>query len=148
VNQPKRERDMKGYRKILIAMNGSREVLREGLKLAGDERCWVTVVKVIPPYDGDLDLTSIKNIGDVLNSNMRRDAAVIKEIAVAERALVKARIEQGEVHEKIVEVAEDENCDLIIMGRNTTNWFRKLFGKNVIEKVISTAPCPVLVVGT
>jgi nucleotide-binding universal stress UspA family protein len=139
---------MKGYRKILIAMNGSREVLREGLKLAGDERCWVTVVKVIPPYDGDLDLTSIKNIGDVLESNARKDAAVIKEIAVTERALVKARIEQGKVHEKIVEVAEDENCDLIIMGRNTTNWFRKLFRKNVIEKVISTAPCPVLVVGT
>jgi nucleotide-binding universal stress UspA family protein len=139
---------MKGYRKILIAMDGSREVLRQGLRLAGDERCWVTVVKVIPPYDGDLDLTSIKNLEDVLDSNARNDAAVIKETAAEERALVKTRIEQGEVHEKIVEVAEDEDCDLIIMGRNATSWFRKLLGKNVIEKVISTAPCPVLVVGT
>jgi nucleotide-binding universal stress UspA family protein len=139
---------MKGYRKILIAMNSSKEVLKQGLRLAGDERCWVTVVKVIPPYDGDLDLTSVKNLGDVLESGAGKDAATIKEVAMAERALVKTRIEQGEVYEKIVEVAEDENCDLIIMGRSGSNWIRKLFEKNVIEKVISTAPCPVLVVGT
>ncbi|MBI4690885.1 MAG: hypothetical protein HY754_11580, partial [Nitrospirae bacterium] len=59
---------MKGYRKILIAVNGSKEVLRQGLKLAYDEECWVTVIKVIPPYEGDLNLTGIKNIGDVLTS--------------------------------------------------------------------------------
>ncbi len=139
---------MKGYRKILIAINGSREVLRKGLQLAGDERCWVTVVKVIPPYEGDLDLTAIKNIADVLDSGADREIAEIREVAASERALIKTRLEEGEVHEKIVEVAEDEDCDLIIMGRNRTNWLKKFFGKNVIEKVISTAPCPVLVVGT
>jgi nucleotide-binding universal stress UspA family protein len=32
------------------------------------------------------------------------------------------------------------------MGGNKTNWFKRLFGKNVIEKVINHAPCPVLVV--
>jgi nucleotide-binding universal stress UspA family protein len=139
---------MKGYRKILIAMSSSKEVLKQGLNLAADEKCWVTVVKVVPPYDGDIDLTSIKNLGDVLDSRARKDAAGIGEAAAAEKALVKTRIERGEIHEKIVEVAEDENCDLIIMGRNRTNWVRKLFGKNVIEKVIHSAPCPVLVVGT
>ncbi len=139
---------MKGYRKILIAMNSSKKVLMQGLRLAQDERCWVTVVKVIPPYDGDLHLTSIRNIGDVLDSGAKTEVASINETAVAERALIKTRIEEGEIHEKILEVAEDENCDLIIMGRNRTNWFRKLFGKNVIEKVIRTAPCPVLVVET
>jgi nucleotide-binding universal stress UspA family protein len=138
---------MKGYRKILIAVNSPGEVLRQGFKLAGDEKCWVTVVKVIPSYNGDLDLTSIKNIGDVLDSSARKDVAEIRETAAAERTLIKTRIEEGEVHEKIVEVAEDENCDLIVMGRDRTNWFGKLFGKNVVDKVITTAPCPVLVVG-
>jgi nucleotide-binding universal stress UspA family protein len=138
---------MKGYRKILIAINGSREVLRKGLQLAGDERCWVTVVKVIPPYEGDLDLTAVKNIEDVLNSCAEEEIAAIREVASSERALIKTRIEEGEVHEKIVEVAQDERCDLIIMGRNRTNWLKKFFGNNIIEKVISAAPCPVLVVG-
>jgi len=138
---------MKGYRKVLIAVNGTKEVLAEGLKLARDEKCWVTVVKVLPAYEGDLDLTGIKNVQDVLSSGASREIREIREIAEAEKALIKTRLETGNVPEKIVEVAEDERCDLIIMGGNKTNWFRKLFGKNVIEKVIRQAPCPVLVVG-
>jgi nucleotide-binding universal stress UspA family protein len=137
---------MKGYRKILIAVNGSREVLAEGLKLASDEKCWVTVVKVLPPHDGELNLTGIKNIGDLLENGAGKDAAGIREIADAERALIKTRLEEGEIHEKIVEVAEDEKCDLIIMGARKTNWLKKLFGLNIVEKVIRQAPCPVLVV--
>jgi nucleotide-binding universal stress UspA family protein len=138
---------MKGYRKILIAVDGSKRVLTQGLRLAQDEKCWVTVVKVIPPYDGDLNLTGIKNIEDVLDNGARKDIAEIEDIAKAESALVKTRLEEGEIPEKIVEVAEDEKCDLIIMGTNKTNWFKKIFGKNVVEKVINQAPCPVLVVG-
>ena len=138
---------MKGYRKVLIAVDDSKEVLTKGLKLARDEKCWVTVVKVVPPHEGDLDLIGIRNIGDVLNNGKRRDLAGIGDVAEIEGALVKTRIEDGEISEKIVEVAEEENCDLIIMGAKKTNWFSKFFGKKVVEKVINLAPCPVLVVG-
>jgi nucleotide-binding universal stress UspA family protein len=138
---------MKGYRKILIAVNGSKEVLTQGLKLAQDEKCWVTVVKVLPPNDGDLDLTGIRNIEDVLKSGAGEEIAKIKDVARAESALIKTRLETGDIHEKIVEVAEDERCDLIIMGSHKKNWFQKFLGKNVVEKVISHASCPVLVVG-
>jgi nucleotide-binding universal stress UspA family protein len=139
---------MKGYKKILIAVNGSKDVLRSGLKVAQDESCWVTVVKVIPSYEGDINLTGIKDIGDVLNSGADRDLAEIRKMADSERALIKTRLEEGEVDKKIVEVAEDENCDLIIMGTKNRRrtLLRKLFGKNVLEKVINRAPCPVLVV--
>jgi nucleotide-binding universal stress UspA family protein len=138
---------MKGYKKILIAVNGSKDVLTQGLRLAQDEKCWVTVVKVLPPHEGDLELVGIKNIGDVLDNGSEKHLAGIGDVAKAEGALVKTRIEEGDIPEKIVEVAEEENCDLIIMGTNKTNWFKKLFGKNVVEKVINQAPCPVLVVG-
>ncbi len=80
-------------------------------------------------------------------TGQERRSHVIGDIAKAERALVKTRLEEGEVPEKIVEVAEDEKCDLIVMGTNKTNWFSRLFGKNIVEKVIDLAPCPVLVVG-
>ena len=138
---------MKGYRKILIAVNSSDEVLRQGLKLADDERCWVTVVKVVPPHDGDLDLTCIKNMDDVLNSGGARAVAVIKDMAAREGSLVKTRLERGEAHKKIVEVAEEERCDLIIMGSRRRSRLQRLLSGNVVEKVLSQAPCPVLVVG-
>ncbi|MCL5063453.1 MAG: universal stress protein [Nitrospirae bacterium] len=151
---------MKGYRKILIAVNGSKDVLTEGLQLARDEKCWVTVVKVIPPYEGDLNLVGIKNIEAVLDSEGTKAVSEMKAIARTEGALIKTRLEEGEVDKKIIEVAEDERCDLIIMGAQKTgspksrrlfgvemrNWLRKFFGDNVVEKVINQAPCPVLVV--
>ncbi|MEW6117312.1 MAG: universal stress protein [Nitrospirota bacterium] len=138
---------MKGCRKVLIAVNGSKEVLVEGLKIAQDEKCWVTVVKVVPPHEGDLDLTGVRNIGAVLDSGGSKAVSEIKDMAEAERALIKARLEEGEVHKKILEVAEEERCDLIIMGaRQMKKGLRRLFGDNAVEKVISQAPCPVLVV--
>ena len=138
---------MRGVRKVLIAVNGSKEVLRQGLQLAGDERCWVTVVKVVPDNDGDLDLTGVKDIGDVLANGVSRDLAEIRGIADATGALVKTRVESGAIHERILEVAREERCDVIILGRQKRTWLRKLFGDNVVGRVTRGATCPVLVVG-
>jgi nucleotide-binding universal stress UspA family protein len=137
---------MKGYRKILIAVNGSKEVLVKGLQLASDEKCWVTVMKVIPSFEGDLNLTGIKNIGDILDSGGEKAVSELKDLAESEGALIKTRLEEGDVHKKILEVAEEERCDVIIIGAKKRSWIRKLFGDNVVEKVISQAPCPVFVV--
>ena len=139
---------MRGYRKILIAVNGSKDVLSQGLRLAHDEKCWVTVVKVLPPNEGDLNLVGIKNIEDVLNSGCNKEAAEINSIAETEGALIKTRFEEGDVYKKIIEVAEEERCDVIIMGsRRRRNRISRFFGDNVGEKVINQAPCPVFVIG-
>ena len=137
---------MRGVRKVLVAVNGSKEVLRQGLQLAGDEGCWVTVVKVVPQNEGDLDLTGVKNVEDVLTSGVDREVAAIRAIADERRALVKTRVEAGAVHKRILEVAREERCDVIILGRKRRSWLRKLFGDNVVGKVIRRASCPVLVV--
>lgn len=138
---------MKGYRKILIAVNGSIEVLKEGLKVAQDEGCWVTALKVIPPNEGDLHLTGIKNIEDVLLSGADHAITEIKGIARSEGAIVKTRIEAGDISSKILEVAEEEDCDLIIVGASRKKGIKRLFGDKVIDKLINNSPCPVLVIG-
>ena len=138
---------MKGYRKILIATNGSKEALTQGLKLAQDEKCWVTVVKVIPENEGDLDLTGIRNIDDAINSGAAREINRIKKTADKERVMIKTRLEEGKICQKIIEVSEEENCDHIVMGSERKSWLSRIFGENITEKVIDLAPCPVLVVG-
>lgn len=139
---------MRGFRKVLIAVNGSKEVLKQGITLAKDEKTWITVVKVVQPYDGDLNLTGIKNIEDVLDDGGAKAAAEIAQVAETEGALVKTRLETGDVPQKIVEVAEEEKCDLIIMGsKKKKGLMSRLFGDHVVEKVINSAPCPVYVVG-
>ena len=140
---------MKQVRKILIAVNGKMCVLHDGLKLAEDEQTWVTVVKVLPAYEGDVYLTGIKDIEDVLTSGERSVYKRIDGEARAERSLVKTRIEHGDPYEKILEAASEERCDLIVMGAaEKPSILRKLFGGDrTVEKVIRNAPCPVLVLG-
>lgn len=138
---------MRGYRKVLIAVNGSKEVLKQGIKLAKDEKTWITVVKVVQSYDGELNLTGIKNLNDVLDDGGAQAVSDIANIAETEGAMVKTRLEQGDVPDMIVEVAEEERCDLIIMGsKKKKGIFSRLFGDHIVEKVIDRAPCPVYVV--
>lgn len=140
---------MKGCRKLLVAVNGSLDVLEEGIRLADDEKTWITVLKVIPPFEGDLNLTGVKNIGDVLDGGARLVSAEVRKMAEAERSPIKTRVEAGEVHRKIVEVAREERCDLIVLGarKRKSGILGRLLGDRVIERVIDDAPCPVFVVG-
>src|SRR5450830_110788 len=108
------------YRKILVAVDGSEtstHALKESFNLAVDEKSWITVVAVVPYYQGDLDMTGV---GDLLAA-MRKPAedalTSAKKIAEEERALIKTVLEEGETYERILDVADAENSDLIIMGR-------------------------------
>jgi len=137
---------MKGYRKVLIAVNGSMTVLEEGLKIARDEGCWVTVMKVIPPNEGELHLTGIKDIEDIFMGGAKKSISEIRNIACSNRTLIKIRLEEGDISQKIIEAAKEEQCDLIILGSKKKKGIKRLFGDNILKKVINNSPCPVLVV--
>lgn len=54
----------------------------------------------------------------------------------------------GEAYAKILEVAKDENFELIVMGNRGFSKIKRFFLGSVAQKVISEAPCPVLVIHT
>ena len=137
---------MKEQRKILIAMNGSKDVLIQGLKLTGMEQAQVTVVKVTPLYEGDLSLVGVRDVGKVLDGFSERTVNEIKNIAESVGVEVNVRVEAGEIDKKIVEIAEEEQSDLIIMGAGSQSSVKKFLLGNVLDNVTFQAPCPVLVV--
>lgn len=139
---------MKDYRNVVICVNGAKSVLVEGLKLLHDEKCHVTVVKVIPTYEGDLSMVGVKNIGDLLNCGAERELSEIMEVAKKTGSEVKVRVEEGDLHEKIVETAEEEHADLIIMGARKKNFIEQLLNLETIDKVTNQASCPVLLVNS
>jgi nucleotide-binding universal stress UspA family protein len=140
---------MKGCRKILIAVNGEVKVLDKGLELSDDEKCWITVLKVIPSYEGDLDLTGISNLRDVLTSNEEEKLDSINEALRENGAFAKVRVEEGDITETINRVAAEERCDLVVLGKKKRKGFlSRILGDGVVEKVSGSAPCPVLVVDT
>jgi nucleotide-binding universal stress UspA family protein len=137
---------MSDYRRVLIAVNGSKDVLLQGLKLIDTERSLITVVTVTPPYEGDLNLVGVKNIEHVLDGGSANTISEIKEIAESVGMSVKVRVEEGEIVDTIVQVAEEEKSDLIIMGAGNQNGLEKFFLGNLLDEVTHQAPCPVLIV--
>jgi len=127
------------FNKILVAIDGSeasKNALRQSFKFAFDEKMWITVVAIDPPYEGDLELIGVSNIRDVLKGKGKEILEEAKQIAEQERAAIKTRHEEGLVYEKIIEVANAEKCDLIVLGRRgISNIERSLMG-SVTAKVI------------
>lgn len=137
------------YRKILVAIDGSESsihALKESFKLANNEKSWITVVSVVPPYMGDLDLIAVGNV--LASARKPSEDALLKanKTAEAERAMIKTVCEEGEIHERIVDLADAENCDLIVMGRRGLSRLERTLIGNITARVIGYSHKDVLVV--
>lgn len=137
------------YRKILVAFDGSdssRNALLQGIKFARSEQCWIKVVSVMPSYQGDIELTGVKNIKEALRGPSEKLLGEALQIASSERASILTGLEEGEAHERIVHVAETENCDLIIMGKRGRNRFERSLLGSVTARVIGHSHKDIMVV--
>jgi len=137
------------YRKILVAIDGSKSslhALRESLKLATDEKSWVTVVSVIPRYEGDLGSMWINNVKESMRKPCTLALSEAEKIAKEERFLIKTVCEEGEIYERIVDLAYAENCDLIIMGKKGMSRLERTLVGSVTARVIGHSHKDVLVV--
>ena len=70
--------------------------------------------------------------------------AAIREHGFAARWLLRA----GAAADEIVKAAADEHADLLVMGTHGRNGLERFFLGSVADRVIRTAPCPVLTVRT
>lgn len=137
------------YKKILTAIDGSASsmhALRESFKLAVNEKSWITVVSVAPPYLGDLDLVGVGNILESLKKPCEKALSDAVATAKAEGTLIKTVCEEGEPCERIVDLAEAENCDVIVMGRRGLKHHERAFVGNVAARVIGLSRRDVLIV--
>lgn len=140
---------MAKYRKILVAYDGSSSA-KNALTLAGqlarEDKSWIKVLAVVPSYQGDLDLIGVSNIKEAIAGPGERLLAEARQIADSEDLHILTNLEQGEPYEQIVQVADEENCDLIIMGRRGTNNLEREFMGSVTARVIGHTGKDVLVI--
>jgi nucleotide-binding universal stress UspA family protein len=59
---------------------------------------------------------------------------------------VTTRLSEGHPADKIIELAEAEHCDLIVMGSRGLGGLKEMFLGSVSDKVADHASCPVLIV--
>jgi nucleotide-binding universal stress UspA family protein len=137
------------YKKILVAVDGSESsmnALRESFKLATNEKSWITVLSVAPPYEGDLATTAIGNIQKALKEPCEKALLEAEKIAKKEKVLIKTACEEGKPYERIIDLAEAENCDLIILGRKGMSRIERVLMGSVTVRVIGHSHIDVLVV--
>lgn len=137
------------YRKILVAIDGSessRHALKESFRFAVDEKCWITVVSVVPPYEGELELIGIRSLDAVLRQPCEKALADAAALAKAAGALIKTVCEEGEPYERIVDLADAESCDLVVMGRKGVSRLERPLVGSVTARVIGHSRMDVLVV--
>jgi len=137
------------YRKILVAFDGSASsvnALLQAFTLANDEKSWVTVATIVPSYEGDLDLTGVKDIHKTLLRTGEEILSKAKAIAEKERALIKTVLEEGAPYEKLVDIAESENSGIIVIGRRGMSQIARTFLGSVASRVIGHSTKDVLVV--
>jgi nucleotide-binding universal stress UspA family protein len=140
---------MARYRKILSAVDGSissMHALRESFKFASKEKCWITVTSVVPSYVGDLDMVGV---GNVIGAMRKPCEAALKEaekFAMEEGVLIRTVCEEGEIFERISDLASAENCDLIVIGRKGLHRLERTLVGSVTARVIGYGQRDVLVV--
>jgi nucleotide-binding universal stress UspA family protein len=135
------------FGKVLVAVDGSRQSSKTAavaIDLAKRYGASVTVVHVREHgrYEGDdVDLGPAMPAQQLIDEVVERFRA---QGIPAEGVL--RRVSPGGTPEQIVLVAEESQAQLIIMGtRGMTEWKSLLLG-GVANKVVTHAPCPVLLV--
>ena len=140
---------MDKYRKILVAFDGSESgmnALRESLKFAADVNCRVTVISVIPRYEGDLSALWTNNIRSSMEKQCSSSLSEALKAAQKEGVTIETICEEGEIYERIVDFAGTENYDLIVMGKKGLSLVERALVGSVTARVIGYSRQDVLVI--
>ena len=140
---------MAKYRKILVAYDGSasaQNALSLASQLAREDKSWIKVLAVVPPYQGDLELIGVSDIKEAITGPGQELLAEARQLADREGVHILTNLEQGEPYEQIVHVAEEENCDLIVMGRRGKSKVERALIGSVTARVIGHTGKDVLVI--
>lgn len=140
---------MAKYRKILVAYDGSpsaQNALSLASQLAREDKSWIKVLAVVPTYQGDLELIGVSDIKEAITGPGQKLLAEARQRADREGVHILTNLEQGEPYEQIVHVAEEENCELIIMGRRGKGKMERALIGSVTARVIGHTAKDVLVI--
>jgi nucleotide-binding universal stress UspA family protein len=139
---------MSCYRSILVALDSSRDAhaaLAHAAKLARDQRARLIVLSVVPDA-GSLQLagspSAAAQVGDLEDTFARALHAAVASLP--QDVSVESRLVRGRPARKILEIADDCGCDLIVMGSHGHGrWHGALIG-STSQTVLRESPRPVL----
>jgi nucleotide-binding universal stress UspA family protein len=141
------------FKKILFCTDFSPNAdlaFRYALNIAaGNPSCELVIFHVVPEPDAQFWKTYIYEL-DSIDEKAKADIDAKVRDAYLSRIpgniAYSIRMAVGKVNDAILETAEAEKVDLIVIGRQGTSvWETHFFGKTT-ERISRKSPCPVLIV--
>jgi nucleotide-binding universal stress UspA family protein len=138
-------------RNILIATDGSENTQRAisyGIEIAKLSGATVHALYVVntSPIISDYWTIGKKNIYEIVKSEGEEAVSEVKKIGEASGVEVKEVVLDGYPSTAIIDFAENNNIDLIVMGTLGKTGLDKLLIGSVAEKVVRGSKVPVMVV--
>jgi nucleotide-binding universal stress UspA family protein len=144
---------MKQFEKILVPVDFSEsanQAVKFGIDLAKRYGASLELAYVYQPVAYALPegyvLITPDQLNEILAEFQKQLAAAKAEALAAGVAKVEAVVLQGYPIQEIVRRAQEQKVDLIVMGTHGRSGIPRVFLGSVAENVLSSSPCPVLVV--
>ncbi len=139
------------HRNILIATDGSDNTLRAiscGIELAKLSGATVYALYVVntPATISETWTLGKEMIYEVMRKDGEKAVSKIKQLGEASGVEVKELVLDGDPSSEIIEFAENNNIDLIVMGTLGKSGIEKFLIGSVAEKVVRGSKVPVMVV--
>jgi len=138
------------FRKMLVAVDGSESSMnafRQACAIARGNESWMTALTAVPVYPDQFEVLRMREkVVNTLREEGERILAVIEDIADELDMFVKTRLEEGSPFHSIIDTSEENNYDLIVMGRRGRSRLEKAFVGSVTARVIGHSQRDVLVV--
>ncbi len=137
------------YKKILLAADGSEHSIRaasEVIKIASmNETSTVTVVLVADYSQAKSDVLHSGSSVE-LDMKRRRKLLPVEELLRASNINYRVEILHGVPGPSIVEYANKQNYELLVIGSRGLNSLQEMVLGSVSHKVVKRAECPVMLV--
>jgi universal stress protein A len=128
----------------------SKQGLKSALELAEAFGAKLLLLYVVEPPPYPVEGIVPSHLGATMLDDLERqatnDLAQMLSETQASQMDVARRVVVGIPYRKIVDVAEEEKIDLIVMTTHGRTGLSHLVMGSVAEKIVRTAPCPVLTI--
>ncbi len=138
------------YKKILVPTDGSdfaKDAQLHALFLAKVSGAEIIALSVSENHfiNGISVSEEIEQINQILEDRCKKDLQEFEDMN-DEGVKISSVIKEGSPAKTILEVAEEEDIDLIVIGSSGKSGFDRFILGSVSDKVVNAAKCPVLVV--
>lgn len=137
--------------KILLPIDGSEasfKTAKYATALANEVNASITILHVVTIPQFPRYFTSVKRYYDAATKEAEQWFDMIRNLRESRNLQIKTKVIIGAISvvESIVDYADKENMDIIIIGTRGRSSFAKLLLGSVASGVVTHAKCPVLVV--